>query len=182
MESIVDTGIKVRWAPFQREFRGDGTLVASPKLWGYMAGWWHDILNKADLIKLCLKKTTCKVGGGSLVLPKVFGTKISLPWGGWVCAVKMSFFQKFLFETCVFCVCVCVSVCVICSKKDHQKASRRTATLLGTNREHTGMSMVLSRWITTPIQVGRIRPVNRWSKINQLTITIVTNITSSRTP
>ena len=47
-----------------------------------MAGYGHDILNKADLIKLCLKKTTCKVGGGSLVLPKVLGTKISLPWGG----------------------------------------------------------------------------------------------------
>ena len=184
MESIVDTGIKVRRLPVKAgcmmgEFRGDATLVASPKLWGYMAGYGHDILNKADLIKLCLKKTTCKVGGGSLVLPKVLGTKISLPWGGWVCAVKMSFFQKFLFETCVFCVCECL--CHL-FQKDHQKASRRIATLLGTNQKDTGMSMVLSRWIITPIEVGWIRPVNRWNKINQLTITIVASITSGRTP
>ena len=56
MESIVDTGlkVKVRWAPFQRV---DGGISGwchpsgNPKLWGYMAGWWHDILNKADLVK-----------------------------------------------------------------------------------------------------------------------------------
>lgn len=54
MASIVDTGLKVRWAPFQRV---DGGISGwchpsgNPKLWGYMAGYGHDILNKADLVK-----------------------------------------------------------------------------------------------------------------------------------
>ena len=61
-----------------------------------------------------------------------------------------------LRNMCFLCECLCHLF-----QKDHQKASRRIATLLGTNQKDTGTSMDLSRCSMTPIEVVWIRPVNR---------------------